>query len=156
MSDDMKITNISSKRIYLKDLKVLHESQTEGRRGEDIYLDPVGTPNGKISVYLPETSEVLRSAQSGDIRGFRDGDSNANPPIAASISVDDYVPLNNGNSVTLTHNFHRQPNVAVLKQVGPNWVDATGVVNLTHDSAFTHVTITNATGVNLVFLIKIS
>src|ERR1700690_3540627 len=99
----MKITNISSKRIYLKDLKVLHESQTEGRRGEDIYLDPVGTPNGKTFVYLPETSEVLRSASNGDIRGFRDGDPNASPPIPASITVDDYVPLNNGNSVVLSH-----------------------------------------------------
>jgi hypothetical protein len=152
----MKITNISNKRIYLKDLKVLHESQTEGRRGEDIYLDPVGTPNGKIFVYLPETSEVLRSASNGDIRGFRDGDPNATPPILPSISVDDFVPLNNGNSIVLSHFFHRQPNVTVLKQVGPNWVDATGVVDITHDAAFTQVTITNATGVNLVFLIKIS
>lgn len=156
MLHSMKITNISSNRIYLADLKVLHESQTEGRRGEDIYLDPAGTLNGKTFVYLPETSEVLRSASNGDIRKFREGDPTASPPIQPSISVDDFVPLNNGNSVVLSHYFHRQPNVAVLKQVGNTWVDATGVVNIVHDSAFTQVTVTNATGANLVFLIKVS
>ena len=163
MSDDMKITNISNKRIYLADLKVLHESQTEGRRGEDIYLDPAGTspthsgaPYVHTHIYLPETSEVLRSAHNGDIRKFRDGDPNANPPIAPSITVDDYVPLNNGNSVTINHYFHRQPNITVLKQVGPIWKDATGMVDISHDAAFTQVTITNTIGVNLVFLIKVS
>ena len=152
----MKITNISNKRIYLADLKVLHESQTEGRRGEDIYLDPAGTVNGKTYVYLPETSEVRRSAASGDIRKFRDGNPSANPPVAGSISVDDYVPLNNGNSVVISHYFHRQPNVVVLKQVGSNWVDATGTVGIVHNSTFTQVTITNTTGTNLVFLIKVA
>jgi hypothetical protein len=159
----MKITNISNKRIYLADLKVLHESQTEGRRGEDIYLDPPGTSPSHVGppyvhthIYLPETSEVLRSASHGDIRKFRDGDPLASPPIAASITVDDTVPLNNGVSVTINHWFHRQPNVTVLKQVGPIWKDATGMVDIAHDVAFTQVTVTNTIGVNLVFLIKVS
>lgn len=156
----MKVTNISNKRIYLKDLKILHESQTEGRRGEDVYLDAPGTPNGHPYVYLPETSEVLRSASYGDIRKFRDGDPTANPPIQPSVIVDDTIALDHGATITINHNFNRLPNVTVLKQVmvGPimTWVDATGLIGITHDAGFTQTVILNASGVSLTFLIKVS
>lgn len=159
----MKVTNITNKRIYLSDLKILHESQTEGRRGEDLYLDPVGTvpthlgpPYVHVSKYLPETSEVLRSASHGDIRKFRDGDPLATPPILPSITVDDDINLNFGASFTIDHWFHRQPNVVVLKRVGATWVDATGLIGIVHNAAFTQVIITNASGVNLRLLIKVA
>ena len=156
----MKVTNISNKRIYLKDLKILHESQTEGRRGEDIYLDAPGTPKGHPYVYLPETSEVLRSASYGDIRKFRDGDLTASPPISPSVIIDDTVALNHGATVTISHNFNRLPNVTVLKRVmvGPvvTWVDATGLIGITHNASFTQTAIFNASGVDLTFLIKVS
>ena len=34
----MKVTNISSTTIYLRDLKFVAQAQTEGRRGEDRYI----------------------------------------------------------------------------------------------------------------------
>jgi hypothetical protein len=129
----MKVTNVSSSKIYLADLKFLPQAQTEGRRGEDQYLDP-----GDF-VYLPNTSEVIRSALKGDLKKFRD---------TGYITLEEVVQLaNGGGSITLTHNFGFAPAVVVLKRVvvGPvvTWVDATGVYNLTHNATYTTVTIQN-------------
>ncbi len=140
----MKITNISTTQIFLSDLRLAQESQTVGRRGEDRYINP-----GQ-SVYLPDTSEVLRSASAGDIFRFKQ---------SGKISVDDVVSLEasgGADSVVLTHNFNRLPKVVVLKQDGLNWIDSTGTVNITHNSTFTQVTIENGTAFNLTFLISIS
>jgi len=131
----MKVTNISSSKIYLADLKFLPQAQTEGRRGEDQYLDP-----GDF-VYLPNTSEVIRSALKGDLKRFRN---------TGYITLEDIVTLANGSpggSVTLTHNFGFAPSVLVLKKVvvGPvtTWVDATGVVNITHNATYNSVVVQN-------------
>lgn len=140
----MKVTNISTKKIYLKDLKFAPEAQTEGRRGEDRYLA------AGASVYLPDTSEVVRSAHKGDIRKFI---------TAGIVTTDDTVALEasgGANSVVLTHNLGYLPDVRVYKQVSSTWVDATGTVDIVHNATFTQVTISNPTAFALTFLIKLS
>lgn len=141
----MKVTNVSTKKIYLKDLRVTHESLTEGRRGEDVYIA------AGASKYIPDTSDVLRSAQKGDIKKWKD---------AGVVTTDDTVDLaaapGPGNSVVLTHNLGYLPDVRVYKQVGATWVDATGVMDIVHNNAFTTTTISNPTAFALTFLIKLS
>lgn len=141
----MKVKNISSQKIYLKDLRVTHESLTEGRRGEDVYIAP------GASKYLPDTSEVLRSAQKGDIKKFK---------TAGKIETDDVVALaaspGPGNDVVLNHGLGYLPDVRVYKQVSSTWVDATGVMDIVHNAAFTTTTISNPTAFALTFLIKLS
>lgn len=140
----MKVTNISNARIYLKDLRLTNASQADGRRGEDRYIGP-GTHE-----YLPNTSEVLRSAIAGDIRGLIQ---------AGKVTIEDVVELqangSPGDSVVLTHNFHFPPGVAVLKQVGATWVDGTGTVDIVHNQAFTTTTLTNTTAFTITFLIRL-
>jgi hypothetical protein len=141
----MKVTNVSTKKIYLKDLRVTHESLTEGRRGEDVYIA------AGASKYLPDTSDVMRSAQKGDIKKWKD---------AGVVTTDDQVVLaatgNPGDSVVLTHSLGYLPDVRVYKQVGATWVDATGVVDIVHNNAFTTTTISNPTAFALTVLIKLS
>lgn len=141
----MKVTNISTKKIYLKDLKFLRESQTEGRRGEDVYIA------AGASVYLPDTGDVVRSAQKGDLKKWKD---------AGVVTLNDTVALaaspGPGNSVVLTHNLGFLPDVRVYKQVASTWVDATGVVDIIHNAAFTTTTVSNPTAFALTFLIKLS
>lgn len=136
----MKVTNLTSAKIYLKDLRVVHASSGDGRRGEDFYLGP------GVSKYLLNTSEVLRSAHAGDLYAFRQ---------AGKISLEDDVTLGSGASVVLTHNFHFAPAVSVVKFVSPNWVDGTGTVDVVHNATFTTTTVTNATGGTLRFLIRL-
>jgi hypothetical protein len=136
----MKITNVSTIRIYLHDLRFIAQAQTEGRQGEDRYLNP-----GQ-SVYLPNTTEVIRSAFKGDLRKWRDN---------GIITLEDNVTLAGGANVVLNHNFGLPPDVSVVKAVGPTWVDATGTFNAVHNAAFTTTTITNTTGGALTFLIRL-
>lgn len=144
----MKVTNISGVRLFLKDLKFSPQAQSEGRRGEDQYLEPSGPTQ---SAYLLDTSEVLRSCFKGDI---------ANYVKNGKLSINDTVALaanpGPGNSTTLTHNFGFMPHVTILKQVGGTWVDATGTVNVSHNAAFTTTTITNTTGFALTFIVRFS
>jgi hypothetical protein len=136
----MKVTNLSSSKIYLDDLRHLPEV----RRGEDRYLAP------GASVYLPNTSEVLRSAVEGDLHSWS---------LAGVIRLEDLETLaangDPGDSVTLTHNFGFPPSVYVLKQVTTTWVDGTGTVDVVHNSGFTAVTITNSTADVLTFRIRL-
>lgn len=145
----MKVTNISSSRIYLSDLKVTHASQVEGRPGENRYLAP-----GQ-SVYLQNTSEVLRSAYKGTLRIWRD---------RGIINLEDVVILDAfgglSDSTTLIHDYGYPPVVYVLKQVGPNWVDATGTVDILHGAApglgsFSQTVIINTTPFVLTLLIRL-
>ncbi len=136
----MKITNISNIRIYLHDLRFIAQAQTEGRLGEDRYLSP-----GQ-HVYLPNTTEVIRSAFKGDLRKWRDN---------GIITLEDTVVLASGGSVVLAHDFGLPPNVQVLKQVTSTWVDATGTYDAVHNATFTNTTITNTTGGSLTFLIRL-
>ena len=140
----MKITNVSQRSVYLKDLKFVPQSQTEGRRGEDRYLKP------GAHVYLPNTSEVLRSVVRGDIRAF----------VAMGVlQLEDRVTLaaqgQLGDAVTLAHCFHYPPSVYLLKQVDDVWVDGTGTADILHDASFTSTTIMNATDGQIVYLIRL-
>ena len=147
----MKVTNISTSPIYLKDLKFIGQAQSEGRRGEDRYIAP------GAFVYLPNTSQVLRSAVSGDLRAWAE---------SGIVRLDDFVNLaangNPGDAVTLTHNLGFAPVVYVLKKVGITWVDATGTVDIVHNvtpgiapQIFVSVTVTNTTAGALDFLIRL-
>lgn len=145
----MEITNISNSVLYFNDLRLRPEAQNEGRRGEDRTIQP-----GQ-SYYFPNTSQVLRSAISGNIALWRD---------EGKITLEDTVTLAaNGDpndSVELAHPFSHGPVVYVLKQVGDTWVDATGTYDLVHNVSsssplkFASVTITNTTAGSLVFFVR--
>jgi hypothetical protein len=146
----MKVTNVSTNKIYLRDLRFVPQAQSEGRRGEDVYIGP------GLSVYLPNTSQVLRSAIDGDLRAWRD---------AGIVTLEDVELLaangGVGDAVTLTHPFGYPPAVYVLKQVGATWVDATGTYDLVHNvvpgsspQVFESVTITNTTAGALTFFVR--
>jgi hypothetical protein len=62
---------------------------------------------------------------------------------------------NIGDSTTITHNLGYAPTVTVLKQSGSDWVDATGNVDITHNTGFTQVTVTNAIPFSATYIIKI-
>lgn len=144
----MKVTNISAGPIYLKDLHLVRQSQTEARRSEDRYLGPGN------SVYLPDTSEVIRSAQKGDLFQFA---------AVGKLRLNDTTTLaafpGPGNSLTITHGLGYVPVVTVLKKVmvGPvvTWVDAMGTVDIVHNATFTETTITNTVAAAIDFLIRI-
>ncbi len=140
----MKVTNISQLKIYLSDLKLAQASPGSGRRGEDQYVHPGD------SIYLPNTSEVLRSVIHGEIAKYVQ---------TGQLKIEDQVSLDAAGganpSVVLTHNFKFPPAVYVLKQVGSTWVDATGTVDVVHNSTFTTVTVSNTTAFPLVFLIRL-
>lgn len=144
----MKVKNISGTTIYLKDLRLARQAQTEARRSEDMYLG-----SGK-SVYLPDTSDVLRSAQKGDLFQFK---------RIGKISLNDETTLaaapGPNNSIVISHGLGYPPHIAVLKKVmvGPavTWVDATGIVDIVHNSAFTETTVTNTVALPIDFLIRI-
>jgi hypothetical protein len=136
----VKVTNISQFRLYLNDLRFTPQSQTEGRRGEDQYLNP-----GDF-VYLPNTSEVIRSVFKGDLKRYRD---------QGYVELEDEVTLASSASVTLTHNFGLPPNVYAFKQVMSTWVDATGTFDSVHNSSFTEVIFTNTTPGALTYLIRL-
>lgn len=141
----MKVTNISQSTIYLKDLRLVAQAQTEGRRGEDRYLKP------GHSVYLPNTSQVLRSVIAGDIRAF---------VAAGKVTIEDRVTLeatgDPGDSVTLVHGFHYPPVVYLLRHTGSTWVDGTGTADVVHDEAFTSTTISNTTSDEMEFLVRLA
>ena len=147
----MKVTNVSQGTIYLRDLRFVAQAQTEGRRGEDRYI-AAGS-----SVYLPNTSQVLRSAIEGDLRAWRDAG-------VVELEDTDLLAANGapGDAVTHVHNFGYAPAVYVLKQVGATWVDATGTVDIVHNvvpgsspQVFQSVTVTNTTAGALTFLVRL-
>lgn len=137
----MKITNVSTTTtVYLRDLRETNTSQGDNRRGEDRYIGP-----GQ-SVYLQNTSLVLRSATKGEIRQY---------VRIGVLKVEDEHDLAAGASVVLTHSFYYPPTVYALKKVGVTWVDATGTVDVVHNADFTTVTVTNTTAFPLTFLIRL-
>ena len=137
----MKVTNLSTtKTLYFTDLKLIRQSLTEANPTEEFYLSP------STSKYLPNTSEVIRSAYKGHLRKWAD---------AGLISLEDVVEIESGNDYDIVHNLYVAPGVYILKQVGETWVDATGTVDIVHNAAFTTVTITNVSGSDLTFLIRL-
>jgi hypothetical protein len=144
----VKVTNISPAAIYLKDLRLVRQSQTEARRGEDMYLGP-----GR-SAYLPDTSDVIRSAQKGDLFQFaRVGKLSLNETSVLAAAPGP------GNSLVIDHLLGYIPNLSILKKVmvGPTvtWVDATGTVDIVHNATFTETTITNSVPAPIEFLVRI-
>jgi hypothetical protein len=144
----VKVTNISSKVLYLNDLKITNEAQTEGRRGEECYLRPGN------SVYLQNTSGVLRSAFKGTIKTWKD---------LGYIELEDTISLAAGGTTILNHRYGYPPVVYILKQVGVTWVDATGTADIIHRAdpldplsrPFMQTTITNTTVLPLTFMVRL-
>jgi len=103
----MKVTNLSDKQLYLADLKFVPQAQEEGRRGEDRFLGPAGSAND--FAYLPDTSQVIRSANKGTLKAWAD---------TGVIQLDDFFQLANGATQTLTHGFGTPVAVQALKFAG--------------------------------------
>lgn len=128
----MKITNLTSETLILNDCgKVI--------KG----VSPIDRPNrlssGK-SEYLLDTSEVLLSAQAGDIKRFAD---------AGKLSVNDReLAVANAGTVVISHNFGIIPNVTVI--LDPTGTPTNAVVgtdiSITHDTDYETTTIENISG----------
>ncbi len=144
----MKVRNLTTASIYLKDLRLIRQGQTEARRAEDQYL------GAGHSVYLPDTSEVIRSAQKGDLYQLSK---------AGKIELNEVLSLaaypGPGNSSTIVHNLGYPPSMCVFKKVmfGPlvTWVEASGTVDITHNANFTQTTISNSVALPIDFLVRI-
>lgn len=144
----MIVTNLTLGTIYLKDLRVIRQAQTEGRQSEDQYIGSGHT------VYLPDTSEVLRSAQKGDLFQFSK---------VGKLRINDLFTLlaspGPGNSLVISHNLGYPPSTVLTKKVTlglvGTWVDATGTVDITHNVDFTQTTITNTVTEPIEFLLRI-
>lgn len=92
------------------------------------------------SKYLVETSEVLLSAQAGDISRFA---------AAGKISVNDRsLNLANGGTVVIAHNFGYLPMVTVVKNpTGTPTAAVVGTdVSVTHTTTYLGTTVTNISG----------
>jgi hypothetical protein len=105
-------------------------------------------------VYLPDTSEVLRSAQKGDLFQFEK---------VGKVRLNDLFTLTAspgpGNLVTISHGLGYIPVTVLLKQVTigsvVTWVDATGTVDIVHNAGFTETTITNTVAAPIEFILRI-
>lgn len=60
-----------------------------------------------------------------------------------------------GDSITLTHDFTLPPIVYIIKQVGSVWADITGLIDVSHNLAFTTVTVTNTTNAPVTLMIRL-
>lgn len=144
----MKVTNLTNAPIYLKDLRLIRQGQTEARRAEDQYL------GAGRSVYLPDTSEVIRSAQKGDLYQFEKvGKLRLNETLSLAAFPGP------GNSVTIHHDLGYYPNATALKKVVTGsivtWENSTGIVDITHNATFTETTFTNTVALPLEFLVRV-
>lgn len=137
----MKIKNLSNSRIYLNDLKNLSGSQADSNRGEDFYLNP-----GQ-SIYVPDTSEVLRSVHKGSIHRLIQSN---------KIAIRDTYVVSMNETAEIDHNLGYPVTTVVFKQVDNNWVDATGIVDVEHNHDFTQTNITNVIDETITLLVKIT
>jgi len=142
----MKITNVSATTLYFRGLKFVREAQSNGGRGEDRYLPP-----GQ-SIYLPNTTEVIRSAVEGELHAW----AHTAPPM---ITLEDTETLaangNPGDTIVLNHYLGLPPVIYALKKVGATWVDATGTYDALHDANFNSVTITNTIPVAQILYVRL-
>lgn len=144
----MKVTNLTAGPIYLKDLRLIRQGQTEARRAEDQYL------GAGHSVYLPDTSEVLRSAQKGDLYQFSK---------VGKLRLNEILSLaahpGPGNSALLNHNLGYPPSVLIYKRVVTGsvvtWADATGTIDVIHNLDFTQTILSNPVALSIEFLVRI-
>jgi len=140
----MKITNLTANVLEFNDLGTVIKGVSPILRS--IRLDPAGSAGA--SMYLVETSEVLLSAQSGDIHRF----ATATVPKITMNDVTGVVAP--GGSVTLTHNFGFPPIVTcIIAASGVKSLDSD--LTITHNATFTAVTIASAAGAAS-FIIRLS
>lgn len=134
----MKITNLTTTTLMFNDF---------GKQIKGVSpIDRAIRLGANESMYLLETSEVLLSAQSGDIKKFKD---------AGKLSVNDsFVDVATTESVTIEHDFGMIPNVTVVLSTGAVAVIGTDV-SIEHNATFTTTTITNETAGNLSFSVRI-
>jgi hypothetical protein len=134
----MKITNLTTTTLCFNDL---------GKQIKGVApIDRAIRLGANESMYLLETSDILLSAQSGDIKKFKD---------AGKLSVNDsFVDVPTTESVTIEHNFGIIPNVTVVLDSGVVAVVGTDVT-IEHDTDFTTTTITNASAGDLSFSVRI-
>jgi len=128
----MKISNLTTKVLLFNDLGSYIKGVSPILRS--IRLDPIGTAGA--TKYLLETSEVLLSAQAGDIYRFAH---------INEISVNDTIVLGAGGPVVLTHNFGILPQVTVGVDAGGGVVNQAVIVTdytVAHNAAYTITTIT--------------
>jgi hypothetical protein len=144
----MKVTNLTNSTIYLKDLGLIRQGQTEARRAENQYI------GAGLSVYLPDTSDVVRSAQKGDLHQFEQvGKLRLNETLSLAAFPGP------GNSATIHHGLGYYPHATALKKVVTGaivtWVTSAGTVDITHNDTFTETTFTNTVALPLEFLVRI-
>ena len=138
----MKIKNLTTQTLVFNDFG----KQIKGVSPIDraIRLD------AGASLYLVETSEVLLSAQSGDIKRFKD---------AGKLQVNDrFAAVANNASVSIDHNFGFVPQVSVVKDPA-GAADAAIIgtdVTFSHDAAYNVTTVTNISGGALTFDVRVS
>ena len=138
----MKIKNLSTQTLFFNDFG----KQIKGVSPVDrsIRLD------AGASLYLVETSEVLLSAQSGDIKRFKD---------AGKLELNDrFTAVADDASVSIDHNFGFVPQVSIVKDPA-GAADAAVIgtdVTVSHDAAYNVTTITNISGAALTFDVRIS
>jgi roadblock/LC7 domain-containing protein len=102
------------------------------------------------SVYLPDGSDVMYSAQAGDAHRYA---------AAGVVAVNDTVQLANAAAYTIAHNFNFLPKVTVAYNNGGVWEDCgfeTGKVTVKTNAAMTQTVITNVSGGALTLHIRIS
>jgi hypothetical protein len=114
----------------LRDLRLPDVTRIQG---ENRYLGP------GASVFLPNTSEVIRSAYKGDLARWSE---------TGLVTLETQAVLTpfgtEGDMVELAHGFKIAPAAYCLKLVEGNlWVDATGTVDVSHDIKFTVTYIRN-------------
>ena len=97
-------------------------------------------------VYLPETGNVLLSAQKGDAKRYSD---------ASELSVNDTVSLANAAVKTITHNFNYLP-VVTVAILDTDWrVATTAEVEVRTNADLTETTVKNVSGATADFMIRI-
>lgn len=128
----MKITNLTSETLILNDL---------GKEIKGVSpIDRVNRLSSAQSIYLLDTSEVLLSAQTGDIRRF---------VAAGKMSVNDRaLAVANAGTVVMTHHFKIVPNVTVILDPTGSPIQAIVGTDITieHDTDYNTTTITNISG----------
>lgn len=128
----MKITNLTTETLLFNDLG----KQVKGVSPVERFI----RLGANDSMYLLETSDVLLSAQSGDIKRFAD---------AGKLSVNDRaLAVANSGTVVIIHNFGLIPNVTVV--IDPTGTPTAAIigtdVTVTHSTNYNVTTVTNISG----------
>lgn len=99
------------------------------------------------SKYLVETSEVLLSAQDGDIYRFK---------AASKISVNDTATVANGATIVMNHNFGFVPQVTVINTATGAVVPVSAAMTVVSNAALTTTTVTNVSLGTVTLAVRVS